>query len=143
MAARQRFRKFAAHVAPRFSQFFQDVLDRRFAGIEDGGQFRCRVHLYLIAQAGQLVRVLQVFMGQAVMAGDFFGQSVRFGMDRRIIQGLAAVFNAQETGALHEGRRAQAGDVEQVLPVLERTVFIAVGDDVRSRCRRQAGNVLQ
>ena len=143
MAARQGFREFAAHVTAGLAQFFQNIFDSWFTGAEGRSQFRCRVHLYLIAQAGQLVRVLQVFMGQAVMAGDFFGQSVRFGMDRRIIQGLAAVFDAQETGALHKGRRAQAGDVEQVLPVLKGTVFIAVGDDVRSRCRRQAGNVLQ
>ena len=105
------FRELAADVAAGLTEFFQNILDGRLAGAEGGCQFRGGVALNLIAQAGHFFRFLQIVTSQAVLAGNLSGQVIRFGMDRRIVEGLFAVFDAQEAGALGKGSRSQAGNV--------------------------------
>ena len=51
-------------------------------------------------------------------------------MDRGVVQGIAAVGNTQEPGALGKGGRAQAGHLQQFFAVAETPVFITVGNNV-------------
>ena len=64
-------------------------------------------------------------------------------MDRGVVQGGTAAADAQEAGALGEGRIAQPRHFQKLAPVLETAVFIPVGDDVLGNGGVDAGNVLQ
>ena len=143
MAPGQRFGEIAAHIPAGLPQFFQYVTDGRFTRLEDRCQFRGRVHLETALQILQTGRVFQIFQCKSVLVYDFSGQIIGFRMDGRIIQRLGAVFDAQKAGTLGECRRAQAVYVHQFLTVVERAVFVAIGDDIGRCCRGQAGYMLQ
>ena len=63
-------------------------------------------------------------------------------MNRRVVEGIGAAFDAQEAGALRIRCGAETADMAELFSAAERAVGIAVGDDV-ARCRSgEAGNML-
>ena len=95
-------------------------------------------------QRGQDARVADQFgHAQARRRGDAVDDAVGLGVHRGGVQRVGRAAHAEEAGALLEGLRAEARDLQQLLAGGEGAVAVAVGDDVLRHGRAHAGHAAE
>lgn len=124
----------ASRVASGFFQFLHDVgergqaeLVRDIVGKADG-----------LAAFGALHEFAD---GCARILGHALDHGVGFRVHGAGVEGLLAVPDAQEAGALLKGLGAEAGHLEKIPAGLEGAVFVAVSHDIAGERGAEAGNV--
>ena len=120
---RRRPSELAARVAAGFFQLGQNIQNSRQAKafVDEVGRFDL---LHALAVANEFGG------GNALLRQHFGDDRIGFGVDGARIQRLFAAINPQKARRLLEGFFAQTRHFQQFFAAVERTVFIAVGNDV-------------
>ena len=131
-----------AHVAPRLYELGDDVFESGHVQPRLFGGARLAVRLHLFGQVGDLPR-LHVPVRIAEQFQEFFRRLVRFGVHGGIVENVVPVRDAQKARALRERLLAQLGHVQDLFPVREPPVLLAVGDDIFRHARVQPRDIAQ
>jgi hypothetical protein len=112
-----------ARITPRFLKLFQNV--------SHGGQTELVVGVLFCAQALEQFGVAHHRFHVALnIAQNFFNERIRFGVNRRRIQWIVAIRNAQKACRLLEGFVTKARHFLQRLAGWKRAVTVAMVHDV-------------
>lgn len=138
--SRKRGRQFVPGVQGGFFQSLDDIPEGRFPYAKLLGQFLHRGRQFA-AQFGNSAPAGQVCGGVATQPQELFGNLIGLGVDGGGIQGILAIPDAQEAGALLEGGLPQAGDFEELSALGKTALLLAPGHNGLGHGGLDSGNI--
>ena len=121
-------------VAARFVQLAEDVVD--------GLQTKLLLHeVFWVDLRDEFLVADKVFHLHVQRLGHLFHDVVTFWVNSALVQGILAIVDAQEAGALLKGLVAEARHFLELFAVLETAFFLAISDDVGCQTWANAADV--